>query len=148
MAGAELMGEYPREVIHEAILSIADRHVLSSGNCARFAYLLNRILGGDGTYIIVDSDHYEYADHVAVMIGKTIYDEDGASTRKEFRSRHIQERGQKLAMYEEDEPDGTSVLRLADDCGGFGSMDDDAVERDLLEALRVAMDARIGGARP
>jgi len=142
------MSQYPSEVIHEAILSIAPNHVLSSGNCAKFAHLLNRVLGGDGTYVIVDGGHYEYADHVAVMIGKTIYDEDGASTKKEFRARHIEESEQTLEMWSEDEPDGTSVLKLADDCGGFGSMDDEAVERDLMEALRAAMEARAGGMRP
>jgi len=142
------MSQYPREVIHEAILSIAPSHVLSSGNCAKFAYLLNRVLGGDGTYVIVDGGHYEYADHVAVMIGTTIYDEDGASTKKEFRARHVEQGEQTLEMWSEDEPDGTGVLKLADDCGGFGSMDDEAVERDLLEALRVAMEARAGGVRP
>jgi hypothetical protein len=143
------MSEYPREVIHEAILSIAPKHVLSSGNCAQFAYLLNRLLGGDGTYVIIDSEHYEYADHVAVMIDGTIYDEDGASTEDEFQERHIEDEDeQSFQYYAEEEPDGTSVLRLADNSGCFGSLDPVAVERDLVKALDAAMAARNGGPRP
>jgi hypothetical protein len=46
------------------IKAVARNHHGFSGNCATFALVLNNTFGGDGSYLIVDSGHYQFADHV------------------------------------------------------------------------------------
>lgn len=100
-----------------------------AGNCARFAVVLNRVLGGSGTYVLADSgEHYEYVDHVALRFNGQLYDGEGALTMRRLRSY-----GSKV----EDVGDDLGVLRLADE-GCLGDvLDDEALERDLREALVV-----------
>lgn len=100
-----------------------------AGNCARFAVVLNRALGGGGTYMVADSGgHYEYVDHVALRYRGQLYDGEGALTMRRLRRY-----GSKV----EDIGCDDNVLRLVDE-GCFGSvLDDEALERDLREALAV-----------
>lgn len=46
------------EQIDAAIRAVSGEFDGMSGNCARFAVVLNRVLGGEGDYLLVDGGHY------------------------------------------------------------------------------------------
>ena len=120
------------KVIDAAIKLAVERggHSGFAGNCARFAIVLNRALGGGGIYVVADSgEHYEYVDHVALRYRGQLYDGTGALTARQLRTW-----GSKLEDIGGD-ADADAALRLVDE-GCLGDfLDEEALERDLREAL-------------
>ena len=126
----------PRE-IDAAIKSVAKRHHGFGGNCAAFAATLNRVFGGDGSYLIVNGGHYEFADHVMVNIRGRLFDASGLLRREGVRREWCGD-GEKLETYYDPSPDGEEILRL---CGiGFG----DELDPERLEADLLAFMGRVG----
>ena len=125
--------------IHNAILEIAKTRVLMGGNCAMFAVILNRVLEGDGTYLIADGGHYEFSDHVALIHQDYVYDGDGMSTREAFAAHWGEEPGDDdengvaIEDFQDQTPYGESVLKLADP--GIYQFDGDAIEEILRDKL-------------
>lgn len=123
------------ERIDRAIKQVASRHDGFGGNCAVFAVVLNKVLGGGGTYLCADSgEHYEYVDHVALRFDGNLYDGSGRISEAEFR---------RWAETEDDEPGDVfeitddSILRYVDGTGGGITTPLDAakLEADLRAAL-------------
>ena len=123
-----------------AIKAVARTHYGFGGNCATFAFVLNRMFGGDGSYLIVESGHYEFADHVLVNIRGRLFDADGMVRRADVRSRWCGD-GERLETFYDPSPDGCYVLGLAGE--GFGAKLDAAK---LEAALRTALASAPSGA--
>lgn len=131
--------EYPLAVIEAAILAIAKTYDGMAGTCAQFAKVLNDVLGGEGDYVIVDSGHYQFADHVAVRIDGVIFDAEGMHEDEEgFLERWTEEEGDQT-LEEFDDPTGDQVLRLADPtCWGGEGIDMEQMAMDLRQSLQEA----------
>jgi hypothetical protein len=125
---AARMDDLTLEQIGEAIRTAAMAHDGFGGNCAAFARVLDKVLGGEGDYVIIDGGHYEFATHVGPRYRGMILDADGVSTREDWIARWAdEEEDEDEDEDEEDEdhgfeefhdPDGTHVLALADLDGG------------------------------
>lgn len=102
--------------LHSLIVAANERFDGFSGNCAKFALALRNALQSDGTFLIVDSGHYRYADHVALLHEGLALDGDGVVTETEFRARYTDVENEITAdTFEDQSPDGDHVLKLADD---------------------------------
>ena len=130
------MAEYKVKEIETAIKAISDsqdgRYSGFSGSCASFAAVLNRVFEGGGSYLIVDSGHYQYADHVAVILKGRIFDADGLTTRKAFKSKWCHD-GETVEMFNDDSSEGLYVRNLED--GGLCGLNQAAMEDDLRTLL-------------
>lgn len=125
---------YTPEQIDAAIKAVAKKHNGWCGQCARFAVSLNAVLGNRGRYVIFCGDHYEYADHIALKVGRKIFDADGLMSREGYRDW----KGDGEVEYAEAGEEET-VLRLVDDSSSWdGDLDKDRFEADLKKALEAA----------
>lgn len=121
------------EEISLAVERVASRHDGFNGNCAAFALALSNVFGGGGNYVIVDSGHYEFADHVFAVLKGHPFDADGMSTHEEARQTWCRN-GETLEDFNDTTAEGTYVLRLASE--GFGKrLDRVDLEADLRQAV-------------
>ena len=130
------------KIVDYAINVVVRTHQSFSGQCAKFACTLNRVLKGEGHYLLVDGDHYEFADHVAVCFGSYIFDGDGLTDRESFETTWCNsdddDDSEKCTLEDiyDHSLDGNLVTRFADStCGIFGTLDTNALERELIEVL-------------
>lgn len=138
--------------IHAAILGLKEEFDGTSGNCARFAAVLNRVIGGAGNYLLVDGGHYEYSDHIFLSHEGFLFDSEGMTTwdavRREYgvmdgqdededdaESDYPEDDAVTLEEFHDPSPDGTYVRKLADDASPLAARWDDA---DLERALTAA----------
>ena len=148
---AEQIEAMTPEQIGEAIRDVARIHPGFSGNCAAFAVVLNQVLGGDGSYVIVDSGHYQFADHVAVEIRGHIYDANGATTREKLLAEwgddadDADDDPSTVDDFSDPTPNGDQVRRLADQASGFGARLD---AEKMTAALRRRLQAELGQGPP
>lgn len=126
---------YTPEIIDAAIKSLAKKHYGFGGNCAVFAVVLNKVLGGEGIYLLADSgDHYAFVDHVALKYQERMYDGSGLITRKQLAEWAESESGKRGIINESTDP---SITGMVDSTGGgLGvALDADLLEHDLNVAL-------------
>lgn len=115
------------QAIHTALR--CKPHKAMSGNCARFAVALNKALGGDGEYCIVDGDHPEYVDHVVLKFEGAYYDGNGRVTVADIRSEWG--RSPSSSGCDDDE-----ILRLVDDSDCYGpQIDIEEMSERIADAL-------------
>lgn len=121
------------------IKAVGDRFDGFSGNCARFAVALNQVLDADGDYVIVNGEHYEYADHVMLRHRGWLFDASGLVDLEALRE-ECDEDDTELEDFPDASPDGRDVRRLADDGNELAAR---WVDEDLVEALREALDRQV-----
>lgn len=145
-AGSEtITNEKSPAEIEKSIQQVSRNFNLFGGNCAAFAVILNRVLGGDGNYLIVDGGHYEYVDHVALVYRGKVYDGNGLTSHKALRQEWSGDEPVTLDTFHDPSPDGDDVRRLVDSTGGgvFASVDERKLEAALRSALGILVEARI-----
>ncbi|MGY3582414.1 hypothetical protein ACVIGB_000662 [Bradyrhizobium sp. USDA 4341] len=103
------------EVIDAAIKASVPRGVGFGGQCAAFAIALNRVLGGGGTYLCADGQHYEYVEHVALLFEGNIYDASGLINLSRLKEYADPDDGDEPAIIEIEDD---SVRDLVDSTGG------------------------------
>lgn len=129
------------ERIDRAIKQVARTHNGFGGNCAAFALVLNKVLGGGGTYLCADSgEHYQYVDHVALRFDGHLYDASGRIGEAEFRRWAETEDGPGDVFEIADD----SIVRYVDGTGGgvVAPLNPDRLEADLRAALGLTEGAR------
>jgi hypothetical protein len=97
--------------IDDAIKMISDDFDGGSGNCARFAAILNKVIGGEGEYLLVESGHYEFSDHVYLSHQGMLFDSEGMSTRSDVED--IYPQAQEADEDEDEEDDGEYYVEEA-----------------------------------
>lgn len=108
------------------------------GNCARVAHVLDQVLDAQGQYVIVAGEHYEYADHVFLRWEGVLWDMDGPHTIEEAQECWCQDEEEDDEATLEDfvDPDGSMILRMADENGPLaGGFDPDVFRRQLTQRL-------------
>lgn len=86
-----------------------------SGNCAKFATVLNKVLGGDDMFILVEGGHYEYVDHIALKWGHLVIDGDGIVTEEEFEEKYTDEENETtFDVIEDDTDDKRYIKKMVD----------------------------------
>lgn len=108
------------------------------GNCAAVAYILDHVLQAEGDYVVVNGEHYEFADHVFLRWKDRLWDMGGMYTPAQAQALWESEDHDGSDDVLEDYPDsdGSSVLRLADNNGVFaGGFDPLKFHRELTQAL-------------
>lgn len=102
-----------RDVLEQALAVAAEGQNGFSGNCAEVAVLLNEAVGGEGHYVVVVGEHYEYADHVFFRWKDRLWDMEGAHTEEEAEATWCEDE-ETLEDFE-----GDDVVRMADNNGIF-----------------------------
>ena len=107
------------------------------GNCAAVAYILNHVLDAEGDYVVVNGEHYEFADHVFLRWKDRLWDMDGMSTPSQAEQAWQTEDSDGEDILEDfSDPEGSAVLRLADNNGVFaGGFDPHVFHQRLVQAL-------------
>ncbi len=125
---------FPPEAIDAAIRSAVPRGAGFGGQCAAFAVVLNRVLGGGGTYLCADGQHYEYVEHVALLVDGEIYDASGRISRERLAEYADPPDGEEPEIIEVDDE---SVRGMVDPTGGGLSapLDESSIETRLRRAL-------------
>jgi hypothetical protein len=118
--------------IDRTIKSVSSQYYGFGGNCADFAFVLNRVFGGDGSYLIVDGGHYECADHILVNIRGRLFDADGMTKRADVIKKWCGD-GEKLETFYDPSITGHAVRRLAGE-GMVARLDIENLEDSLREA--------------
>jgi hypothetical protein len=120
--------------IHEAIKASIPDGMGFGGQCAAFAVVLNRVLGGDGTYLAADGQHYEYVEHVALSIDGEIYDASGRIDMDKLKGYAEPEEGDEPGIIEIDDE---SIRAMVDSTGGgiYPALDENLIEARLRSAL-------------
>jgi hypothetical protein len=103
------------EIIDAAIKSSVARGVGFGGQCAAFAVVLNRVLGGGGTYLCADGQHYEFVEHVALLFEGYVYDASGLISLDRLKEYADPDDGDEPTITEIDDD---SVRDLVDPTGG------------------------------
>jgi hypothetical protein len=120
--------------IDAAIKSAVPPGLGFGGQCAAFAVVLNRVLGGDGVYLCADGQHYQYVEHVALLIDGEIYDASGRIDRERLADYADPEDGAEPDLLEVGDD---SVRGLVDATGGglTPPLDEGLLEMRLRRAL-------------
>jgi len=123
------------EHIDSAIKSVVREGEGFGGQCAAFAVVLNKVLGGDGTYLAADGQHYEFVEHVALMIDGEIYDASGRITIEQLEGYAEPEEDEDPEILEID--DEQSIRALVDSTGGgiYPPLNEERLEKRLRTAL-------------
>lgn len=105
-----------------------------AGQCAAFAVVLNRVLGGEGVYLCADGSHYEYVEHVALLYEGELYDASGRIDRATLADYAEPEDGEAAEFIEVADE---SVRDLVDSTGGglTAPLDEGLIEMRLRRAL-------------
>jgi hypothetical protein len=108
----------------------------STGGCAAFAVILNRVLGGNGRYVGSGDPALGMCSHVALRLGDFIIDGSGVHKPDAFLRRWSFDDGPREIV--DLSEDGDRVRRLASRRHGI---DEEAIERDFRAALGPEMAA-------
>jgi hypothetical protein len=129
------------EHIHQAIKSAAREGEGFGGQCAAFAVVLNRILGGEGIYLAADGQHYEYVEHIALLYDGEIYDGSGRIEREDLAEYADPEDGDDPEIIEID--DDADIRAMVDSSGGgiYPTLNEESLEMRLRAALAEAVNA-------
>lgn len=125
------------DVIDAAIKASVPRGAGFGGQCAAFAIVLNSVLGGSGTYLCADGQHYEFVEHVALLFDGNIYDATGLISLDRLKEYADPEDGEEPEISEVDDD---SVRDLVDPTGGglTPPLNESLLEAKLRRALPVA----------
>lgn len=120
--------------IDAAIKRTVPRGIGFGGQCAVFAVVLNRVLGGGGTYLCAEGQHYEFVEHVALSFEDNLYDASGLITLDQLKEYAEPEDGDEPEILEITD---YSVRDLVDSTGGglAVSIDEGLLEARLRQAL-------------
>jgi len=126
--------------INDAIIAIAKKYELMDANCAPFAFVLNKVLGGDGSYITADSGQYDdLVDHVALIFDDRIYDGDGFHSQQDFIDTWTAQGCDIFEEFFDISANGEYVRRLTDSASVVKNLDEGALEADLQAALELRL---------
>lgn len=135
------------EQIDRAIKSVNGEFDGMSGNCARFAAILNRVIGGPGDYVLVDSGHYEYSDHVYLSYAGHLFDSCGVTTWQAVESENAVDDSDGDSDFPEDDEvtletfsdpseDGSDIRKAVDGSNPLAALwADEALEEALHDAF-------------
>jgi hypothetical protein len=128
------------EIIDAAIKSSVSRGVGFGGRCAAFAVVLNRVLGGSGTYLCADGQHYEFVEHVALLFEGNVYDASGLISLERLKEYAAPDDGDEPAIIEIGDD---SVRDLVDSTGGgiFPPLNESLLETRLKRELPTTVPA-------
>lgn len=134
------MGAKPTpEQVDAAIKLVVGRFDGTSGNCARFAAILNRVIGGAGEYALLDGGHYEYVDHVYLCHEGFLFDSEGMASREAVEAEVAEDReeddNEALIDFLDPSEEGDDLRRLVDSSNPLAAR---WVDEDLEDALRQA----------
>lgn len=119
-----------RDVLEQALAIASEGQNGFSGNCAEVAVVLNEAVGGEGQYVVVVGEHYEYADHVFFRWKDRLWDMDGAHTEEEAEATWCEDE-ETLEDFE-----GDDVVRMVDNNGIFaGGFDRERFKQALTAEL-------------
>lgn len=128
--------------IDTAIRAVNEAFDGMSGNCARFAAILNRVIRGAGEYVLVDSGHYEFCDHVYLKHEGYLFDSDGVTTLQALEEQCAEtaddEDGDPITIqfFSDPSSDGTDVRRTVDEASPLAARWlDEALETALRQAF-------------
>lgn len=128
------------DTIDAAIKRSVPQGIGFGGQCAAFAIVLNRVLGGGGTYLCAEGQHYEFVEHVALSFENNIYDASGLITLDHLKEYAEPEDGDDPEILEITDD---SVRDLVDPTGGGLAvpLDESLLETRLRHALPTAYPA-------
>lgn len=125
--------------VQQVVKEVGRRFNGLSGNCARFAVVLNKVLDAGGTYVGIDVDHYEFYDHVCLAYKGRLFDSEGMTTRaailESLRDEYdepISDLRARIQSHDDPDQDGLGIRKMVDDNSLFAAKWD---EDDLEEAL-------------
>ncbi|NTF17824.1 hypothetical protein G6L37_05375 [Agrobacterium rubi] len=140
------------EQIDCAVKAVAPEFDGMSGNCARFAAVLNKVVGGEGAYLLVESGHYELSDHVYLSHEGHYYDSTGMCSLHEIEQLYPEaaeeadededdgeyyvEDGYTLEEFSDPSAEGDMIRRTADSSNPMAAQwHDEDLEAALLAAF-------------
>lgn len=123
-----LSDSHLRNLLEASLAVAAEGQNGFSGNCADVAVALNEAVGGDGTYVVVVGEHYEYVDHVFFRWKGELWDMDGPCSEEEAEQQWCTD-GETLEDFE-----GDGVLAAVDNNGIFAGGFDGARFKRVLAA--------------
>jgi hypothetical protein len=136
------------DALHQAIRSatgvntLAGRPLInhSSGGCAAFAVVLNKVLDGPGIYVLNEDTRNDVANHVALRVGNFICDGEGVHSADDFLRNWSTSGG--LSEVLDSSLNGDWVRRYGAKEQVFGEIE---VESYLIETLGLNKTADISG---
>jgi len=120
-----------RTLLEQALSVASEGQNGFSGNCADVAVVLNEAVGGEGTYVVVVGEHYEYVDHVFFRWKDRLWDMDGPCLEEDAELQWCSD-GETLEDFE-----GDGVLAAVDNNGIFaGGFDRERFKQTLAAELQ------------
>jgi len=147
------------EQIDTAIRMVARDFDGMSGNCARFAAMLNKVVGGEGNYLLVESGHYEFSDHVYLDHLGMLFDSEGmksfADVEEQWSTAADADEDDAESDYPEDEeysleefhdpsPEGAEIRKTVDSANPLAACWGDEDLEDAFRAAFASLGADLG----